>query len=52
VGEGIEADVDDDADGDGARLVARLEEARIKAKRNFDVETFTRLYKEWKEKYD
>lgn len=37
---------------DGTALAARLEEARLKAKRNFDVETYTRLHKDWMRKFD
>jgi hypothetical protein len=39
-------------DADGSRLVATLEEARIRAKCNFDVDTYTRLHREWMREYD
>ena len=39
-------------DPDGTILVAKLEEARIKAKRNFDVEMYARLHKEWEREYE
>jgi len=38
-------------DPDGSILAASLEEARMKAKRNFNVETYTRLHEEWEREY-
>jgi len=38
-------------DPDGTILVTKLEEARIRAKRNFNVEMYTRLHQEWDREY-
>jgi len=37
-------------DPDGSILAASLEEARMKAKRNSNVKTYTRLHEEWSER--
>jgi hypothetical protein len=43
--------IESDNGGDASALVARLEEARIRAKRNFDIDAFTLRQRQWQERF-